>query len=228
MTVEGQHSGLKTKLEMFILSTLLFSVVASFLAGFLLSEDSIGWARFDFYNYHWPTIERFSTMSWDTAVTDYSSATNPLLYMIASLLPFHGDQKIYHVITFAVALLTWPLLSWAYYRRYSKYGIVWLWALFGASTILISPNFRSSAFWGNTDWLPFVFCAGTSLLLSSFQESETDKARAIGPFTLVALAAVSACAFYTRQFFAFVPVLAAWVVLTRTTTSPLLVLNVFF
>ena len=148
--------------------------------------------------------------------------------MIASLLPLHGNQKIYHVITFVVGLLIWPLLSWAYYRRYSKYGIDWLWALFGASTILISPSFRSSAFWGTTDWLPFAFCAGTSLLLSRFQDSEADKARAIGPFTLVALAAVSACAFYTRQYYAFLPVFAAWIVLTRTKTSPFLVFSIFF
>jgi hypothetical protein len=64
--------------------------------------------------------------------------------------------------------------------------------------------------------------------LSRFQNcSETDKASAIGPFTLAALATVSACAFYTRQFYAFVPVLTAWVVLIRTKTSPLLVLGFF-
>jgi hypothetical protein len=147
--------------------------------------------------------------------------------MIFSLIPLYGDQKTYHVITFVVALLTWPLLSWAYYRRYSNHGFGWLWALFGASAILVSPTFRSSAFWGTTDWFPFIFCAGTSLLLSRFQDSEADKASGIGPFTLVALAALSASAFYSRQFYAFVPVLAAWVVLTRTKTSPLLVLSFF-
>ena len=225
--VEGQPIGLKTNLQVVGLSVMLLSAVGSFLAGFLLGEDSIGSAHFDFYKFHWPIIERFSTMSWGAAVADYPSATNPLLYVIVSLLPFHGDQKIYHVITFVVALLTWPLLSWAYHRRYSSYGIDWLWASFGASTILISPTFRSSAFWGVTDWLPFVFCAGTSLLLSRFQDSEANKARAIGPFTLFALAAVSACAFYTRQYYAFLPVFAAWAVLTRTKTSPFLVL-IFF
>ena len=33
------------------LSTLLFAVVASFIVGDLLDEDSTGWACFDFYNY---------------------------------------------------------------------------------------------------------------------------------------------------------------------------------
>ena len=214
MTVEGQHTGLKTNVEMVGLSVILLSVVVSFLAGCLLGEDSAGGMRGDFYCNHWPIIERFSTMSWGTAIADYYSPENPLLYMIASLLPLHGDQKIYHVITFVVGLLIWPLLSWAYYRRYSKYGIDWLWASFGASAILISPGFRSSAFWGTTDWLPLVFCAGTSLLLSRFQDSEAHKARAIDPFTLVALAIVSSCAFYTRQYYAFLPVFAAWIVLT--------------
>jgi hypothetical protein len=206
----------------------LLIVLASFLAGGLLGEDSTGGMRGDFYCNHWPTIERFSTMPWGTAVADYPTTSNPLLYMIASLLPLQRDPKIYHVITFVAGLLIWLLLSWAYHRRYSKYGIDCLWASFGASAILLSPTFRSSTFWGNTDWLPFAFCAGTSLLLSRFQDSAADQPRAIGLVTLVALVVVSLSAFYTRQYYAFLPVFAAWMILTRTKTSPFLVLGVFF
>jgi hypothetical protein len=230
-TVEGQRIGLKANLETIALTTLLFVIVASFLAGYLLGEDSTGWACFDFYHYHWPLVKLFSETSWGAAVADYGgipAANNPLLYIMASLIPLNGDQATYHVIALVTAFFAWPLLSWAYYRRYSRQGIGWLWASFGASTILISPTFRSSAFWGTTDWLPFVFCAGTSLLLSRFQDyAETDKDSATSPFTLAALAAVSACTFYTRQFYLFVPVLAVWVVLRNTKTSPLLVLILF-
>jgi hypothetical protein len=232
MTLGRHPTGSKINLETVGLSVMVFCATTSFLIGFLLGEDSIGGARFDFYLFHWPAIELFSSISWGTAVADYGgAANNPLLYAIASLLPLHGDQKIYHVITFLVALLTWPFLSWAYYRRYCNYEIDWLWALFGASTILISPSFRSSAFWGSTDYLPLVFCAGTSLLLSKFQDaeanSEGEKTRRIGLLTLVALGATSVCAFYTRQLYAFLPIFAAWMVLRRTDTSPFLVLSVF-
>jgi hypothetical protein len=206
---------------------LLFGAVVSFFAGWLLSENSTGWARFDFYTYHWPTIENFSTSAWSAAVRDYSSATNPLFYMIVSMVPLHDDQNIYRTVSTAAAFAVWPVLGWAYYCRYQKFGIGLLWALFGASAILISPNFRSAAFWGITDWLPFVFCACTSLLLSGFQDSDANKTGAISPFTLIALAVVSACAFYARQLYAFVPICAAWVVLTRTKTSLFLVLSVF-
>ena len=228
MTLEGYHTGAKGNLETVGLSVLLLSAVASFLVGWLLGEDSAGGMRGDFYCGHWLMIERFSATSWGTAVADYKSPMNPLLWMIASLLPLHGDQKIYHGITFVFGLLIWALLSWAYYRRYSKYGIDWLWASFGASAILLSPTFRSSTFWGNSDWLPFAFCAGTSLLLSRFQDSESCEARAIGPFSLIAPAVVSSCAFYTRQYYAFLPVFAAWIVLTRTKTSPFLIFSIFF
>ena len=228
MIVERQNAGSKVNLEVIRLSVVLLGIVASFLVGDLLGENSIGGARLDFYAFHWPAIERFSEMPWSTAIAkDYPVANNPLLYVIASLLPLHGDQKIYHVITFLVAFLIWPLLAWAYHRRYSRYGIDRLWALVGASAILISPSFRSSAFWGTTDYLPIGFCAGASLLLSKFQDYEAREARAIGPLTLAALAAISACAFYTRQFYAFLPVFAAWTVLTRTKTSLFLVLSVF-
>src|SRR5215472_17317723 len=57
--------------------------------------------------------------------------------------------------------------------------------------------------------------------------SRTRQGSGDWPVHLVALATASACAFYTRQLYLFVPVLAAWVVLTRTKTSPFLVLAFF-
>jgi hypothetical protein len=228
MAVTGYNNAAKSNLKTVGLSLALLFALVSFVVGWLLGEDSTGGMAGDFYCAHWLLIEHFAKTSWRTAITDYNAGVNPLFYMIASLLPLHGDPKIYHRITFVSGLLICALLSWAYYRRYSKYGIDWLWAAFGASAILISPTFRSSTFWGNTDWLPFAFCAGTSLLISRFQDAEGDKARAIDTGTLIALAVVSACAFYTRQYYAFLPLFAAWIVLTRTRTPPLLVLAVFF
>jgi hypothetical protein len=228
VAVEERHIGLKPNLKVFGLSVLVLSAVASFIVGSLLGEDSTGDMTGDFYCNHWFTIERFSKIPWGRALTDYYNPENPLFYMLASLLPFHGDPKTFHVITFVSGLLIWVLLSWAYYCRYSEYGIDWLWALFGASAILISPNFRSSAFWGDTDWLPLAFCAGTSLLISRFQDSKADKPLAMGMVTLIALATVSACAFYTRQYFAFLPIYTAWIVSARTATSRLLIFGVFF
>lgn len=226
MTVKVDHNS-KVNPGTVGLSVLLLIAVASFLAGGLLGEDSAGGMRYDFYTTHWLTIKRFSTMPWSMALADYYNPENPLLYMIASLLPIYGNPKLYHAITFVAGLLIWPLLSWAYYYRYRKFGIDWLWASFGASAILLSPTFRSSTFWGDTDWLPFAFCAITSRLLSRFQDAETERARTISPFTLVALAVVSSCAFYTRQYYAFLPIVAAWIVLTRTRTSPFLIIAAF-
>src|SRR5271156_4590856 len=118
MTVEEQHIVSRSTIEIIGLPVILLSVAASFLVGSLLGEDSIGGARFDFYVFHWPTIERFSATSWGTALSqDYPVSNNPLLYIMTSLLPLHDNQEIYHAITFIVALLIWPLLAWAYYRR---------------------------------------------------------------------------------------------------------------
>jgi hypothetical protein len=215
-------------LESVILLALLLSIIVSFFFGFLMREDSIGAAHYDFHYFHWPIIQRFSTTPWSLAVADYPSATNPLLYLMVSLTPFHSDEDTYREMSFAIGLLTWPLLTWAYHRRYSRYGMDCLWSSFGASTILISPSFRSSAFWGTTDYLPFVFCAGTSLLLSRIQDSENQKRPPIGLLSLITLAVVSSCAFYGRQFYAFLPAFAAYVLITHTRTSPFTVLSVFF
>jgi hypothetical protein len=206
---------------------MLFGVIVSYLVGDLLGENSAGSSRPDFYEFYWKAIQKFSEIPWHQAVMDYPSATNPLLFMIASLLLIHGDQKIYHIISFVIGFLTWPLLSWAYYRRYAKHGIDLLWASFGASSVLLSPCFRSSAFWGTTDFLPILFCAATSLLLSRVQDSQLAKSPAIDTLTLVLLSIVSSAAFYTRQYYAFLPVFTAWTILTRTRTPLLSVLVIF-
>jgi hypothetical protein len=157
------------------LYTILLVVVVTYCVGGFLRENSAGSSHFDFYGFFWKDTQRFAEMPWDKAIIDYTSASNPLIFMIASLLPIHGNQKIYHAITFTAGLSIWPLLSWAYYRRYAKYGIDWLWASFGASAILLSPVFRSSAFWGTQDYVPFLFSAGTSLLLSRIQDFKCEK-----------------------------------------------------
>ena len=56
---------------------------------------------------------------------------------------------------------------------------------------------------------------------------KAKKPRRIRLLTLVALAATSVCAFYTRQLYAFFPIFAPWMVLSHTDTSPVLVLIVF-
>ena len=226
MTTQRQHIGSKSNLEMVSLSVLLLIVVASFLAGSLLGEDSTGGMRFDFYTTHWLTIKRFAIMPWRTALANYYNPENPLLYIIASLLPLHGDPKLYHAITFAAGL-SFGL----FFRRHTIVDIVNS-VLIGCGRHLgqARPAFADFPLidvLGDTYWLPFAFCAITSLLLSRSQDAETERARPISPFTLIALAMVSSCAFYTRQYYAFVPIIAAWIVLTRTRTSPFLVLSVF-
>ena len=224
---ELRNPDCKADLKKIALYIILLSVVVSFFVGGFLGENSAGSSRYDFHQFYWKDIQLFVENSWGKAIIDYTSATNPLLFMIASLLPLYGNQKIYHMITFVVGLLIWPLLSWAYYRRYAKYGIDLLWASFGASAVLLSPTFRSSSFWGTTDYVPFLFCAATSLLLSGIQDFKYEKARAIAVPTLVGLAVISASAFYVRQYYAFLPVISAWTVLTRTKTPRLSVLVVF-
>ena len=48
MVVEGQRTGMKINPELVTLSITLLSVVVSFFVGFLLEEDTLGGARFDF------------------------------------------------------------------------------------------------------------------------------------------------------------------------------------
>src|SRR5271155_4879292 len=85
MTLGRHLTGSKINLETVGLSVMVFCAATSFLIGFFLGEDSIGGARFDFYLFHWPAIELFSSTSWGIAVADYGgAANNPLLYAIAS------------------------------------------------------------------------------------------------------------------------------------------------
>ena len=73
----------------------------------------------------------------------------------------------------------------------------------------------------------FILCGHVASIISGFQDFECGRARALGVPSLAALSAVSMCAFYVRQYYAFLPALAAWTVLARTRTHPLSVLAVF-
>src|ERR1700741_4926062 len=105
MTIQERPIILNANGETIRLSAMIIFAVASFFVGGLLREDSIGGAYGDFWSCHWPLIERFSQISWSTAIAnDYCAANNPLIYVIASMLPIHGSQEIYHTITFSIAL----------------------------------------------------------------------------------------------------------------------------
>lgn len=179
--------------------------LASFLIGFGLREDGSGGARFDYFHHHLPTIERFVSEPWSVAIRDYPSPATPLFYILASINPLLGNELLFSIFHTVMAVGIAVLFAYALHARFAAFHAQWPWALLAGAAILLSPYFRAAAYWPQTDDLPFLFVILTYLCL--FPLLDNEKPSSLNPSLLIpVVAVVSACAFYTRQFYLFLPI----------------------
>lgn len=179
--------------------------LASFLVGFVLREDGAGNARFDYFHHHLLTIEKFASEPWNVAIRDYPSAEAPLFFILAANNPLLGNELLFDIFYSAMAVGIAVLFAYALHARFAAFQAQWPWALLAGTTILLSPYFRAAAYWINTDDLPFLFVIVTCLCLLPLLDKE--RSPSLNPSLLIPLVAVvSSCAFYTRQFYLFLPI----------------------
>ena len=203
------------------LAFVFLGVIVFYAIGFLHAENGSGGAESDFARFHWPSVQVFTTMPWRVAVRDYPSATNPLAYMVASLVPW--SQFGLRLANTVLGVATAGMLALACRVRL---GMNWGPAALAGCLILLSPAFRATAFWANTDTLA-LFLAVFAALLLCLAARFRRPSLALQVCLTIIVAGVAAGAFYTRQFYAFVPVAAAWALWRQLGFSPIVVGAVF-
>jgi hypothetical protein len=187
-----------------------------FVVGLILGLDPGGGTRSDLYIYHLPTIYAFHTRPWLQVLHNYPSATTPLYHMLESFNPFLGNDIAFRVTNLIFSLIIYGLYILALRRRFAGAPQVRSWAALLGAALLLSPYFQSTTYWPITDTLPLFFVLVVLLLLSPIENGPIQYEKTLNPAVhVLLLAALSMCAFYTRQSYIFLP-LFVFVLLFKT------------
>ena len=172
----------------------VFFIYFSFLFGFFNNEDAAGGGRIDlvhiFHNIHLFKSNSFFGIPW----SQYESTSLPLYYLIAKyLIPFN-DIFAFKLFTFSISLCTIFIFYKILKIKYGRNDNI----LLISSIPLLSPYFRTSAFWGIEENIGYFF-----FLLSSYFFVKNIKDP---KYSLIAI--ITVClTFYTRQNYAFLVII---------------------
>jgi hypothetical protein len=158
---------------------LIFLLLIFFVYGFIIEENSAGAGGFkgDFSNV-WLTLQTFLNADTLTAIkssakvlpgqeVNYISSRTPLIYILNKFLnPFTDSIANYIRSIFYFSLLAPLLFYYCLKIKFPKINNIIL--IFLASTILLSPYFRTSAYWGLEENFGIVFVLISYLLLHQF------------------------------------------------------------
>jgi len=145
---------LKDKFHVYFFS---FLILLSYFFGFYLNEDSAGGGRSDLYEHEWGNVQLFINNNILDALRDpkYESSRTPLYLLINKYNFFastiEGLRASYFIFSLSIPVALFFLLK----KIFKKVDIKIL--VFLSLIPLLSPYFRSSAFWANQENLAILF-----------------------------------------------------------------------
>jgi len=145
----------REKFNIYILLSIL--ILISYFFGFYLNEDSAGGGEVDLLKHEWGNIQLFTNNNIFDALTDpkYESSRTPLYLIINRYNIFastiEGLRISYFLFSLSIPMLFYFLLKKTYKNVDKKI------LLFISTIPLLSPYFRSSAFWANQENLAIFF-----------------------------------------------------------------------
>lgn len=180
-----------------------FVPIVLFLIGFFAGEGKHGAAHSDFYLYHLPAIMAFHVNSWSEAVRNYSSATTPLFHILGSLNPLLGHDKSFRASYMLFCLAFYFVFVYLLRLRFREMGSSKEWAWIVGGTLLLSPYFRSQAFWPMTDNLALIFVILSAVLIEIILKDKRKLSGSAHKLLIASILLSCLCAFYTRQTYLF-------------------------
>lgn len=140
-------------------------IIISFFVGFILGENSAGAGGLDgdFKNFIWPNLQLFNNgILSNLGSNEYSDSRTPLIYIIHVLFnPLANDEFTFRLSVFLISLLCPYFFFLNLKIKYEKTNKPLL--LLISTLILLSPYFRTSAYWGLNENYGFL-----SFLISFF------------------------------------------------------------
>ena len=180
-----------------ILSLFIFFNFISFIIGFIYLEEH-GASILDANLHTYPAIEGLRLNFFNNIVNygKYGENSYPLHHIMHALLnPFGTGTFLYKIFS---CLLSGLVLFFFYKSLNLRFKITQIKAIFLTSLILISPYFRSSAFWGLTENTGLIF-----LTISIFFFNKYLKNINLSYNLLILISLFSSLALYSRVQYIF-------------------------
>ena len=211
---------------------LIFLTISSFFLGFYFDENSAGGGTYSGDWVHiWKNIQTFANNDLSTALkyTDssdssiYQSSRTPLIYIINKLFnPFLYDPIVYRRSIFSISLTT-PLIFYFCLKQKFKENYNPL-LLLAAFIPLLSPYYRTSAFWGLEENYGIIFMLLTFLFYSIFMESENQSNKK-NYIQLFLITFFSSCCLYFDQKLIIIPLICFFSIIL---SKKILKLKIYF
>lgn len=184
----------------------IFLITFSFFLGYFLRENSAGGGT-EFYELSWPIIQSFRkdflyTLENYGIFRDYTIPFSHILN--AYINPFSSEIETFQLSTTIISFIIFLIFGLILRNLFRQSNIFDIYLI--SSTILLSPFFRTSAFWGkneNYGWLFFI------IALYFFHEIKRDIEKDASKYNIlniVLFCFTSACGLYARQALIFLPI----------------------
>ena len=208
---------------------LIFLSLLSFFLGFHLDENSAGGGSYlGDWSFLWPNLKLFINNDLYTAITheDFISNRTPLLYMMhASLNPFVENVIAYRRSVFIISLSVPVLFYFCLKQKFNNKDNLLL--ILIASTIFLSPYFRTSSYWGLEENYGIISLLLTFLFLNFFLKNKNEYGYKIY-FQLFLLIFFSSLCIYFDQKLLIIPIICFLSIITSKKIIKLKLFSICF
>ena len=208
---------------------LIFLSLLSFFLGFYLDENSAGGGSYlGDWSFLWSNLKLFINNDLYTAITHENFLSNrpPLLYMMhASLNPFVENVIAYRRSVFIISLSAPVLFYFCLKQKFNNKDNLLL--ILIASTIFLSPYFRTSSYWGLEENYGIVSLLLTFLFLNFFLKNKNEYGYKIY-FQLFLLIFFSSLCIYFDQKLLIIPIICFLSIITSKKIIKLKLFSICF
>ena len=208
---------------------LIFLSLLSFFLGFYLDENSAGGGSYlGDWSILWPNLKLFINNDLYTAITHENFISNrpPLLYMMhASLNPFVENVIAYRRSVFIISLSVPVLFYFCLKQKFNNKDNLLL--ILIASTIFLSPYFRTSSYWGLEENYGIISLLLTYLFLNFFLKNKNEYGYKIY-FQLFLLVFFSSLCIYFDQKLLIIPIICFLSIITSKKIIKLKLFSICF
>ena len=193
---------MKKKNTIIIKYIFLLLIFQSYILGFFFRENLAGGAEQDFNSFTWPLILAFKENFLGTlrSYWSFGEGSTPMFHILNSYLnPF-----IYNQLAFQGSITLLSFLNVIFFSQIikTKFKLNNLDSYLYASIFLILPFFRSSAYWGLTENLGWLFLILSIKYFIKYSDGK-NKDNILNVFLICFF---SSLALYTRPYLIFFPI----------------------